>query len=457
MLDQFILIFYLLSTLAIGFYASRKVKSFSEFALSGRNYGAFVIFATLSASFIGGGFSSGNASKVFLFGIGNIICLWGFSIKEILVAKFVIPKMTRFRDAISVGDMIGQAYGNTARIITGVFSIFLCAGIMGAQVGAMGDVFHVFTGMNEFSGILIGCGIAIIYSTFGGMRAVIATDVVQFIILSIGLTLVMLLGIQQVGGVESLFTDLPKDHLSVIPAHMNFMSFLSLFLILLLGETLVPPYVQRLLIGRNLRETAKGTLWSGLFSIPFFAITGIIGLIAWKLDASMDATLALPNVVKMVLPVGLRGIVIAGVISIVMSSADSFLNGASVAFTNDIYKSIKGKSSMKTDLLCARTVNLATGLLAILFAICIPNILDILIFAYTFWAPVILFPLIAAIFGFGSGRNCFLISASSGLVGAIVWKYALGDPFSLDGLLFGIICNACAFGAVNTLQSKKTS
>jgi SSS family solute:Na+ symporter len=154
----------------------------ADYAVVGRSYGSLIIFATMSASFIGGGFSTGNAQKVFLFGIANIIGLWGFSLKEILVALFVAPKMDRFPNAISVGDIMATAYGKVGRVITGLCALFLCAGIVGAQVGAMGIVFNVFYGIDRDWGILIGCGTVILYTTFGGMRAVVATDIVQFLI-----------------------------------------------------------------------------------------------------------------------------------------------------------------------------------------------------------------------------------------------------------------------------------
>ncbi|MFA6619351.1 MAG: sodium:solute symporter family protein, partial [Candidatus Neomarinimicrobiota bacterium] len=78
-MDNVIVVVYLLIVLIVGLVAGRKVKDLSQFSVAGRSFGSFVIFATLSASFIGGGFSMGNAEKVFLFGVVNIFALWGFS------------------------------------------------------------------------------------------------------------------------------------------------------------------------------------------------------------------------------------------------------------------------------------------------------------------------------------------------------------------------------------------
>jgi len=96
-MDKIIVILYLLIILVVGLLAGRKVKNLSQFSVAGRSFSSLVIFATLSASFIGGGFSMGNAEKVFLFGIVNIFALWGFSLKEILVAKFIAPRMDNYK------------------------------------------------------------------------------------------------------------------------------------------------------------------------------------------------------------------------------------------------------------------------------------------------------------------------------------------------------------------------
>jgi len=341
MLDYAIIIFYLSVVLLLGLWSGKGMRSLQEFAVSHRSYTSLVVFATLSASFIGGGFSIGNAEKVFRFGIVNIVALWGFSLKEILVAKFIAPRMGNFPDVISTGDIMERGYGKAAKVVTGFFSVLLCAGIVGAQVGAMGLICKVFLGIKPIWGILIGCGIVIAYSTVGGMRAVVLTDIIQFCVLAVGLPAALVFGIVRQGGFSAMRAAMPAGHFSIPGEAMTTWAFLSLFLTFLLGETLVPPYVQRLFIGKDATHTARGTMISGIFSIPFFAVTGAIGLVALALDPKLDPNLAMPYVIRTVLPAGVRGIVIAGVISIVMSSADSFLNGAATGCINDLVKPLR--------------------------------------------------------------------------------------------------------------------
>ncbi|MCK4689044.1 MAG: sodium:solute symporter family protein [Candidatus Marinimicrobia bacterium] len=454
-MDQVIIIIYLIGILALGIFAGKGIKNINQFSVAGRSFGAWIIFATLSASFIGGGFSLGNAEKVFLFGIVNIFALWGFSLKEILVSQFIAPKMYKYPEAISVGDIMFKNYGKTAKILTGIFSVILCAGILGAQVGAIGYIFNIFLKIPQIYGILIGCGIVIIYSTIGGMRAVVFTDIVQFIVLAIGIPLTLIFGIHHAGGWSTISSTVPVTHFTFLGTQKTLLQFIVLFLSFLFGETLVPPYVQRLFLAKDYTHTVKGTLWSGIFSFPFFAITGLIGIVALSLKPDLNPNLSMPFVINEVLPVGLKGIVIAGMISIVMSSADSFLNAASVAFIHDIITPLKKQEmSSNQKLLAVRIITIFVGVFAIVFAIKIKSILDILLYSYNFWSPVILVPLVSAIIGLKTNKKQFFIGAIAGIAGVIIWSFVLKKPLGIDGLIIGLSCNFFAFFTAYFINKK---
>ena len=441
-MDQIIVVVYLVCIFALGIWGGKGVKTLSQFSVAGRSYGIFIIFATLSASFIGGGFSMGNAEKVFLFGIVNIFALWGFSLKEILVASFIAPRMGKYPDAISVGDIMKKNYGKTGMVVSGIMAFAVCAGILGAQVGATGYIFNIFLGIPRFHSILIGCGIVIAYSTVGGMRSVVLTDVVQFVILAIGIPLTLILGINHVGGWSVMISSVPNTHFTFPGTGKTMAQFIALFLAFVFGETLVPPYVQRLFLSKKSSHTVKATLFSGIFSIPFFAVTGFIGIVALTIKPDLDPNSAMPFVISTVLPIGLKGLVIAGVISIVMSSADSFLNSASIAITHDVVEPLRKKRmSVSRELLFVRVINLFTGVVAIIFAVKIKSILDILLYSYNFWSPIILVPLTLAILGLKTDVRHFVAGALSGVLGVAIWNFVLKNPGGLDGLIIGLFCN----------------
>ena len=207
------------------------------------------------------------------------------------------------------------------------------------------------------------------------------------------------------------------------------------------GEALAPPYMQRLLIGKTPTATARGTIWSGLFSLPFFLVTAGVGLAARALQVTDTPAEAMPALILAILPVGLRGLMMAAMVSIILSAADGFLNGAAVSLVCDtILPSCPGLSD-RSQLRWLRGVNLVTGLSAVLLSFALPHVFSILLLAYAFWSPVILIPLCAALFGFRANGRRFFCSALCGLVTCLLWNLPLGNPLGIDGCLPGMAIN----------------
>lgn len=454
-LDLWVMAFYFGIVLCVGLTMSRRVKTAADYSTGNRSYSAPVIFATLSSAFIGGGFTSGLAEKVFSIGIVYIIAMWGFSLKEVLVATVIAPRMTPFKDAVSVGDIMGKLYGEKSKIFTGIASALVCAGIAGAQFGAFGYMLKILADIPPFYGIIIGASIVITYSSLGGMKAVVANDVMHFCVLIVALPLVFLFGLYYAGGVAPIVQTLPAANLALFE-NISVLAALGLFLSFFFGETLVPPYVQRLLIGKNLKEVARGTLWSGLLSFAFFALVGCIGFIALHLKPDLDPNLALPFVINTVMPVGLKGLAIAGMMAVIMSSADAFLNAAGVAITQDVMKPLLKKdfTEGKTELLFSRLATFSVGITAVVFSISVESVLDILLYAYNFWTPFILVPLVAGILGYRASSRTFWYGSISGISSVVVWNLLCRSTFDIDGALVGIAVNFLVFTVLLRSEGK---
>lgn len=443
-LDIGIVIAYILLLIGLSLRGGRGIRNAADFTASGGRYGTAVLFATLSASYVGGGYSSGNAAEAFAGGIGTTLTLFGFSLSMLLIGRFLVPGVARFPDARTVGGIVGAAYGRGARVLTGVFAFLCCAGVVGAQMEAIGLVFHVLLGVEPFVGILLGCCIVLLYTTFGGLQSVIVADIIQFVLLAGGMPLLLFMGLRQAGGLSVVVSAVPADYLDPFRGTTP-VGFLSLFLSMMFGEALAPPYTQRLLIGRRVRGTARATVLSGLFSAPFFVVTGLIGLTAYALRVTEDAASAMPALVQTVLPVGLRGVVMAAMVSIILSAADSFLNGAAVSLVCDTVLPLRPEMSDRAQLWLLRGVNLATGAGAMVLAFVVPDIFRILSLAYAFWSPLILVPLAAALLGVRSDGRAFRRALLAGLCGTLVWELLLGRPWGIDGAVVGTLCNFAVF------------
>ena len=212
------------------------------------------------------------------------------------------------------------------------------------------------------------------------------------------------------------------------------------------------------MMGKDIKTTRKATVYSGLLSIPFFMITGLIGLVgyAYYNGQISDVNSVMQLMIKDLVPVGLKGFMIAGILSVSMSSADSFLNSAAVAIVNDIIlpikklKSKKNATNIDEDKVVSFTkiINFLTGALAIIIAIFIPNVLDMLVFAYSFWSPVIVVPLAAALLGYEGNDKVFGICMLTGIIATVIWNYLLNMPGNFDGTIIGTLINLLIFALI---------
>lgn len=441
--DVGIVIVYILVLVGMGLFGGRKVKGADDFAAADKKYGAPVIFASLAASYVGGGFSVGNAAAAFENGVGMTAALLGFGVVTVLVGKYIAPGVRRFQGVSSTGGIAAAAYGKGAGVLTGLCGFLCCAGVVGAQMEGMGVTLHTLLGVSPTVGVLIGCGVVLLYSTIGGMGAVIAADMVQFFLLALGMPLLLVAALSRAGGVGAVLAATPPSFFNPLNGRSG-AAFLSLLLTMALGEALVPPYTQRLLIGKDLRAASRGTVAAGLFSVPFFLITGLIGLTARALAVTDNAADAMPRLILTVLPVGVRGLVMAAMVSILLSAADGFLNGAAVSLVQDVIVPLCPTLSDKRRLFLLRVVNFLTGGAAVAAALLLPDVFGILTAAYACWAPLMVVPLAAALLGVRADGRTFFAAVFVGGATAVLWR-AIGSPLAVTGATVGTLANFLTF------------
>lgn len=449
-IDFVILALYVIAIISIGWISAKKVKNLNDFATGGRQYTSFFITATLSSAFIGGGFTTGLAEKVYSLGLIYVIALWGFSLKEILVAKYIAPQMVKFPTAYSVGDIMGQLYGKRSKVFTGISAFLVCAGILGAQLIAFGHICNVLLGISPQLGAVLCALIVMAYSGAGGMRAVVANDTLHFCVMMVSLPLVFYFGIEAMGGIDQLYIH-SSAHFST---HISYSAIALVFLSFFFGETLVPPYVQRLLIGKSVVHTIKGNLASGILSIPFFLMIGLIGVMALVMNPELNPNLALSYVILEVTPIGLKGLAIAGMMAILLSAADSFLNAASVSITHDVLTPILPRLTEPQKLLISKYSTYVVALSGLLFTLSLESAIDILLEAYMFWTPVVLVPFVAGVMGINRPKKAFFYSAAAGItIVALIRLLSIKHSAYFEVSIWGILANFIVFFCYRPMPS----
>ncbi|MQA06621.1 MAG: sodium:solute symporter family protein [Streptosporangiales bacterium] len=444
-IDWVFVCLYFAVLVVIGVRAVRRIRSSDDFAVAGGRLGWPILFATVAASFLGGGAAMGNAGNVLKDGYVFMFAFFAFGLQTVLVGQFMVHKLRRYEGAHTVGDVMEVHYGKGARLISGLLSLGLCAGILGGQILAVGTLLTTMLDISLFVGILIGMGVVLLYSTFGGMWAVVQTDVVQFLVLGILVPVALVLGVVKVGGPAEIVERVPADHLTLLGG-WTVVAFVGTFITFLLGETMTPPFAQRAFAASDPRAARRGYVVSGFFSLAFYFVTGSIGLVALILYPKIATDQALPTVMANLLPVGATGLALAALLAVIQSTASSYLNSTAIVFVKDIYVPfIRPHASDRHRLLVQRLSTLAVGVAAVAFASTAPSIIDAFLLAFNLWAPTVVLPLVVAVVWGLRSSSAGLAAMVGGGLGGAIWTWGLGEPYGVSGIVFGVVVNAVVY------------
>ena len=451
-LDYIAMLAYFLVLIWIGVSVvrSRNEKNkYDSFLAADRNMNLLQTTSSAAATDIGGGFSIAMGGLGFTLGVSGswMIAVSGLSI--VMVSFLMVPKVKRWSDKVkglTTGDLFAARFdrktGTLAAVVIGL-SWFT---FVGGQIIAGGKLLQVTLNMNLTVAVLVSGAVILAYTTMGGLKAVIYTDVFQMLVLMIGIVFVAVpIGLIEVGGWSAMAQQFSSSdstkHLldwSAVGWRQMLGWFFAIFPVWFISIAAM----QRIIAARDVKTAQRGFFLTGIpIEWPLFAIgSTMIGLFARYLIPDLtDPELATPMIIMQLLPAGIAGLVIAAYIAAVMSSADSCLMGPVAIFTNDIYKRyIKPNSSELHLVRVARYATLILGILAIVTAYLIPNVLDLILYAYTFGSAGIFFPMLGLLFWKKTTAKGAFWSMLLGGSSAVIYSI-IGEPFGFAASYLGWI------------------
>jgi SSS family solute:Na+ symporter len=453
-LDYLFIGLYFLGLLTFGIIV-RRIRNFGDYAVGGRSVTGVMIFASLCATYHGPGYTMGFTGKGSASGWLFFFVALGFTAQTVLSALFIAPRLQGFKDCYTVGDVIGNAYGKSAKVVAGFISTLLCIGFAAIMAKVGGLVLHATTGMPILAGVFLVTGVGVVYDYTGGMKSVIATESMQFTISGCAIPILLWLVVSRSG--VSLHEADAKGWAAMHSALavMTPLQVLGLFLSFFLGETLIPPYANRALASGS-PAIARGAFLAGAgYSILWFAMVVGLGVVASVVIPNAKPDDAFLMLATKFLPHGLLGILIIAIASIIMSSQESVLNAGAVSFTRDIWDALRGNSlSDKQRLRLSRLSTLIIGLVAAVLAYFAPSIIDGLLIIYSIWAPSVLPIFLFAILLRNPVRGAGAVAMIVGAGASLIWQFALKEPGQVPALLVGLAANLLTYGGVALLSKR---
>jgi SSS family solute:Na+ symporter len=465
-IDYLIFGLYFASVLGIGFYFYRQNTTREDYFVGSRNISASHVGMSIVATDVGGGFSIGLGGLGFLMGLSGSWLLFTGLVGAWVVAVVMIPRIKSLGDNqgfLTYPDFLRFRYGKTVAMIAAIISAIGYLGFTSAQILAgaklaAGSLFADFTFMDplKFS-LYIMTGIILIYTVLGGIKAVIYTDTVQWIILLSGLLIFGLpFSFITAGGWSNLRMSLPSVHFSL--TNVSIVQVFNWFITIIPVWFVAMTLYQRIYACRSKREAQKAFFIAGLLEYPVMAFIGVsLGLMARVVFPEAEPEMAMPMLLRDALPTGVTGIVLAAYFSAVMSTADSCLIAASGNLVNDIIEhSGKPFSSPKTAVRVSQMGTLLIGGLALILATAFQTVLELILHAYAFMVAGLLFPTLGAYFWSKSHPTAALISMIGGgslTLFLIISKIDLW--MGLDASFFGLCFSALLFMPISLVCNKR--
>ena len=453
-----IVICYLVGMLVIGAIVGKlKIKNSEDYMVAGRRMGLFMVAFSLSANNIGGGSTTGLAGKAFgAWGMSAIWYVLAASIAMIPLAFFA-PKIRKTL-AVTIPEVIGRRFGKSSSIFSAILNIIALFCLTSSQVAASGSVVSALTGIPMNVCLILAGIVIILYTTLGGMIADQISDLVQFIIVFIGLAIATPFVINGIGGWQTLSAKLPAAQLS--PTKIGWVVIIGYIFNYFCTFLSGPEMISRFESAKDEKTAFRASLLSGVLMAAMAIFPTLLGLAALAVKDSLPnvvASNAMMSVTSKFAPTFITGLVSAAIISATMSSADSNLLCMSTMAMNDIIKPYtKLVVDDKKSILYTRSLNVVFCAIAMAISMFNINIVTMNTFAFAIRCAG---PFAA--YGLGlimprATKHSGQISIITGTIGVIFWQILSGGDFFLGILpvVFGCAVGTITFFIINLIEWK---
>lgn len=468
-IDLVIFFIYMVVMLGVGYYFMKSNSGQDDYYVGGRNIGPWHIGLSVVATDVGGGFSVGLGGLGFVMGLSGSWMLFTGLLGAWLAAVYLIPKVKSnpaFASFYTFPQIFKHLYNNQVAVVAGVICFIGYLGFTSSQLLAGAKLASgTFPDLGLDTALIIMGAIAVVYTVLGGLKAVIYTDTIQWIILLLGFTFIGLpISYLHVGGWEGIRGTLPDEFFSLTNIRwQDFVNWgITIMPIWFVGMTLY----QRIFASRDVASAKKAWFIAGFFEWPVMAFMGVsLGLlarVAYEQELigvgmiDFDPEMGLPILLSTVLPAGIMGLMMSAYFSAVLSTADSCLMAASGNLTTDLFKKYFDRQTDSKNMLLSQLFTLIIGMAAIVIAWQMTNVLTLMIYSYAFMVSGLLVPLLAGLFWTNRNASAAMGSMIGGgvttlFLSVIDWRL----PFDLDPNLFGVMMSLAVYLLINNIRKEK--
>ncbi|GAA5164701.1 sodium:solute symporter family protein [Viridibacterium curvum] len=374
---------YLLVSIGVGLYAATRVKNSTDYVTTGRHLPFYITVATVFATWFGAETVLGISATFVKDGMSGIIAdPFGSSTALILFGLLFALPLYRM-NLMTLGDYYRQRYGRGVEVTTSIVITVSYLGWVAAQISALGLVFHVLSQgqISETWGMVLGTGVVLLYTLYGGMWSVALTDFLQMSIIVVGLLYIAWAVSDMAGGVGNVVQHMEAaDKLRLLPSGgtLEWVAFIAAFSTMALGSIPQQDVFQRVNSARNEKGAVWGTVTGGVgyfffaFVPLFIAYAATIiapDLVKEHLAEGGNSQMILPQLVLQHMPVFAQVLFFGALLSAIMSTASGTLLAPSVTFSENVIRDLRPGLSDEKFLRMTRVIVVIFSALVLTFAL----------------------------------------------------------------------------------------
>jgi SSS family solute:Na+ symporter len=358
--------------------------------------------------------------------------------------------------------MLDLRYGGRSGLISGIVMWAYTLMLAVTSTIAYATIFDVLFDMNRTVAIILGGSIVVAYSTLGGMWSITLTDMVQFVVKTIGVLLLLLpIAVIKAGGFSEMKAKLPTEYFD--PLGIGGETIFTYVLIYTFGMLIGQDIWQRVFTARSDKVARVGGTVAGTYCLVYAVAGAVIGTAAKVMYPKLpSADAAFATIVKDELPIGVRGLVLAAALAAVMSTSSGALIACATVANNDIWSRLRGaikpsggdKDEAHDEVKGNRLFILIMGVAVICIAIALNNVVEALTVAYNLLVAGLLVPILGGLLwkrGTVAGALAAVSVGGLSVIG-LMWGYGI---LANEPVYYGLLLSLAAFVIVS-LATKPT-
>ncbi|MER6206958.1 sodium:solute symporter [Streptomyces sp. NPDC001073] len=444
--DYTVIVVYLAGMLAMGWWGMRRARSKSDFLVAGRRLGPVMYSGTMAAIVLGGASTIGGVGLGYQYGLSGAWMVFTIGLGLLALSVFFSARIARLK-VYTVSEMLDLRYGGRAGVISGVVMWAYTLMLAVTSTIAYATIFDVLFDMNRTLAIVLGGSIVVAYSTLGGMWSITLTDMVQFVVKTIGVLLLLLpIAVVKAGGFGEMKAKLPTGYFD--PLGIGGETIFTYVLIYTFGMLIGQDIWQRVFTAGSDKTARWGGTVAGTYCLVYAVAGAVIGTAAKVLYPNLGSPDdAFATIVKDELPIGVRGLVLAAALAAVMSTSSGALIACATVANNDIWSRLRGAARDRGDegghdeVRGNRVFILVMGVGVIVTAIALNNVVEALTVAYNLLVGGLLVPILGGLLwkrGTAQGALASVIVGGLAVVGLMAAYGILANEPVYYGLLLSL-------------------